>query len=420
MKFFLFIFFIGLRWISIAQVAESETYIRLAGNAYVVSGEQEAKITDRGLEDWTGDQAVVSVFFAVPAAGVYSLSLKAKGESRIKVVCGKKSYVVNLSAPAYRNIPVGKMRVADSGYVRIDFCPVEKKGKTFGEIEGIFLNGSSGNWVYVRDFSDYWGRRGPSVHLNYKMPDQPVEWFYNELLVPAEGEARGCYYMANGFAEGYFGIQYNSETERRILFSVWSPYHTSDPGKVPEDERVRLLRKGKGVYTGEFGDEGTGGQSYLKYNWKAGVTYPFLMQVYPDGKGNTVYTAYFYATEEEKWLLIASFLRPKTDTWYKFAYSFIENFIPEQGYLPRKGIFKNQWVRTSEGVWQEIVQAGFSFDATARAGVRKDYQGGLDGDEEFYLRNGGFFEDPTPYGMILIRKATHEPPLINFERLKRL
>lgn len=35
------------------------------------------------------------------------------------------------------------------------------------------------------------------------------------------------------------------------------------------------------MYTGEFGNEGSGGQSYLKYNWKAGNTYKFLLQKKP-------------------------------------------------------------------------------------------------------------------------------------------
>ena len=30
--------------------------------------------------------------------------------------------------------------------------------------------------------------------------------------------------MANGFGEGYFGIQVNGPNERRVLFSVWSPF----------------------------------------------------------------------------------------------------------------------------------------------------------------------------------------------------
>jgi hypothetical protein len=58
-----------------------------------------------------------------------------------------------------------------------------------------------------------------------------------------------------------------------------------------------LLKKGKDVHTGEFGNEGSGGQSYLKYNWKAGNTYRFLLKGEPVANNYTNYTAYFFATE---------------------------------------------------------------------------------------------------------------------------
>jgi hypothetical protein len=49
--------------------------------------------------------------------------------------------------------------------------------------------------------------------------------------------------MATGFAEGYFGMQVNSDQERRILFSIWSTYETDDPSRIPEDEKVILVKK---------------------------------------------------------------------------------------------------------------------------------------------------------------------------------
>jgi hypothetical protein len=62
-----------------------------------------------------------------------------------------------------------------------------------------------------------WGRRGPSVHLNYQIQKaQKFVVFYNELTILED--PIGSYFMANGFKEGYFGIQVNSKTERRVLF----------------------------------------------------------------------------------------------------------------------------------------------------------------------------------------------------------
>ena len=64
----------------------------------------------------------------------------------------------------------------------------------------------------------------------------------------------GSYFMANGFAEGYFGIQVNSETERIILFSLWSPFKTDDPTSIPEDQKIKLLKKGDDVISNDFGE----------------------------------------------------------------------------------------------------------------------------------------------------------------------
>ncbi len=60
----------------------------------------------------------------------------------------------------------------------------------------------------------------------------------------------GSYFMANGFGQGYFGIQVNSASERRILFSVWSPFSTNNPREIPDDQRITLLKKGEPVHAG--------------------------------------------------------------------------------------------------------------------------------------------------------------------------
>ena len=121
---------------------------------------------------------------------------------------------------------------------------------------------------FVRDNENhrfYFGRRDPSVHLSYFMPDDvDVKWFYNELVVDKGDDPIGSYFMANGFGEGYFGIQVNSNSERRILFSVWSPFVTDNPAEIPDSDKIVLLKKGKDVVTGEFGNDGSGGQSFMR------------------------------------------------------------------------------------------------------------------------------------------------------------
>ncbi|MGO4779994.1 DUF5077 domain-containing protein, partial [Lysobacter sp. 2RAB21] len=117
----------------------------------------------------------------------------------------------------------------------------------------------------------YWSRRGPSGHLGFAVPEN-TEYFYSELTVPRKYDPIGSYFMANGFAQGYFGIQVNSATERRVLFSVWDA----------PNGKTTLLKKGKDVIAQDFGGEGTGGQSFLRYDWKPGHTYRFITRARPD------------------------------------------------------------------------------------------------------------------------------------------
>jgi hypothetical protein len=225
-------------------------------------------------------------------------------------------------------------------------------------------------------------------------PGEQAEWFYNEVKVPAGQDLEGSYFMACGFAQGYFGMQVNSPTERHILFSVWSPFETDDPASVPDSQRIRVLKKGEGVHAQAFGHEGSGGQSYLNYRWKAGHTYKFLVHAQPAADRHTVFTAWLYAPEEGRWRLIASFSRPQTRTWLTGLYSFLENFDPEQGIYRRYVQFNHQWIRDTAGRWIELRRAEFTTDNTGRKGYRMDYAGGVQG-PAFYLENCGHFSTYT-------------------------
>jgi len=299
--------------------------------------------------------------------------------------------------------------LSKTGLEYADIGNVKLSGEAAGE-KVAFVKNNEGEYFY-------WGRRGPSVHLGYVMPDKTnAEWFYNEVTVPKGNDVLGSYFMADGFAEGYFGMQVNSPTERHILFSVWSPFKTDNPGQIPEDQKIKMLKKGEKVHTGEFGNEGSGGQSYLLYNWKAGNTYKFLMHAKPDGNMHTVYTAYFFAPELGKWQLIASFSRPQTNTYLKHLHSFLENFEPEQGTITRKVTFNNEWVADEKGKWTALNKARFTIDNTGIMGYRMDYAGGI-ADGAFYLKNCGFFNNYTIRNTIFERPSAGKLPKVEFDKL---
>jgi hypothetical protein len=258
------------------------------------------------------------------------------------------------------------------------------------------------------------------VHLNFDVPAEAkskVRWFYNEITVPTGMDVLGSYFMADGFGQGYFGMQVNSLTTRHVLFSVWSPFDTQDPKSIPDSMRIKLLKKGESVHAGEFGNEGSGGQSYMNYPWKAGSTYAFLLGAEPDSATRTtIFTAYFKDVAAGKWYLVASFKRPQKATYLTSLYSFVENFEPDNGDKIRRAYFDNQWVSTATGDWLELTKIMYTADATAKANFRKDYAGGLK-DGKFYLENGGFFDAFVPYSTPFSRQPAGHKPIINFKEL---
>jgi hypothetical protein len=388
------------------------TTVSLAGNAFVTSAPLGAteEITASGLANWTNASTVTSAYFRVAAAASVNVALDAKlaggASSTIRVSINGTPFDVQLSGAASKTYAVGTVNVAAPGYVKVDLKGLTKSGSTFGAVSALKIM-TTAPLNFANDPANYyWSRRGPSVHLGYTAPAN-TEYFYNEVTVPAGQDKIGSYYMANGFSQGYMGIQVNSPSERRVLFSVWD----ADNG-----ERTTLVSKGPGVVDNIFGGEGTGGQTYLVYNWAAGSTYRFITRARPDGAGSTDYSAWFFAPEAGSWRYIATWKRPAISTYLTGNHSFLENFLDYNGHLERRSLFGNQWARNVNGVWSELTTARFTGDATAVNAQRMDYAGGLE-NGQFYLRNGGFFANPVAIGQSFTRPATGLAPNVDVNTL---
>ena len=398
--------------------------IPMAGNSWAVNTFKKGKniITGKGVEKWNTRAVKIHTYFKTGVTGKIHMAIRAhvkSGTSKLQFQFGNELKTVSISNIEFDTLTIGTFNQENKGYQKLIISGVKKSSKNFADISDLLIYEErvDSQLTFVKnDF--YWGRRGPSVHLNYLLPETAgnIKWFYNELKIPEGNDVVGSYFMANGFGEGYFGIQVNSQTERRILFSVWSPFKTDHPEQIPEDEKVILLKKGAKVKAGNFGDEGSGGQSYRIYNWKPETSYRFLLKAVPSDNNCTDFTAYFYAPDTDHWELIASFRRPKTNTWLKQLHSFLENFIPENGNISRLGIYSNQWVCNASGEWTEVNKAKFTADATARKGARVDYSGGIL-KADFFLKNCGFFNENCVINTILLRRERHEQPTINFSAL---
>lgn len=407
----------------------AEWKVPLAGNAYRTSPTPgNHGFSRQGPVKWSSKSDVISVFFHLDQPSSVQLAINAtsiSGPSHLSASIGDQVLHFTVSESSSMPFMIGNTAKLAKGYARLDL-----RANPSGEFHAIeasellissdtealkvsFVQNNQGNMFY-------WGRRGPSVHLRYKVPRQtPLTYAYSEITVPVTQDPIGTYYMANGFGEGYFGIQVNSSTERRVLFSVWSPFRTDNPREIPADQKIIALGKGKDVHLGEFGNEGSGGQSYLVYPWEAGRTYRFLTEVIPNGDDKTTYTSWFGDVEKDEWRLIASFQRPKTDTHLRGFHSFLESFDPTRGHLVRRGDYGNVWVRDTDAKWHPCSEAVFSVDATGGGNHRLDFTGGSDG-EKFFLRNCGFFNEQGQPGATFERlHLPQAPPSIDFDSLPR-
>lgn len=397
--------------------------VPVTGNTYLAkpSSEYAQLLQTDGLRNWNQNSSDLVAYVRVPSAGVFALAMDTKitkGTATIKVEINNESRDVVVSSTSNSTQTVGEFSIEKPGYVAIKLKKSTSTDGVYPDIDKFRIGGSAtipaagadaslgldSNYFVTKDF--YWGQRGPSTHWTYLMPPVNVEWAYNEVTVPVGSDPIGTYYMVNGFAEGYGGLQVNSAQERRILFSVWSPFSTDDPKAIPEDKKIKVIAKGPNVYSGEFGNEGSGGQTYLRYPWVAGKTYKFLTQVKPNVEsGATDYSMYFYDPDSAKWNFVSTLRRPATNKWLTGFSSFLENFNPAYGADNRKVIYSNQWVKASTGAWFPITRATFSTDPTGGSRQRLDYFGAIE-NGGFMLSIDGFFNTFTkPYSIFSLPTA---------------
>jgi hypothetical protein len=297
---------------------------------------------------------------------------------------------------------LGSFTIADTGYQRIDVAVAGGSASPATIVDALLLDGPP---IATAHFNLDARRNAASVHLRFPTDSNDlITGFYSE--VTAVTDPVPTYYMACGFARGYFGMQVNSPTERRIIFSVWdaaSGNTARDRSTVAAENYTQLLAKGDGVVAEVFGNEGTGGHSHLVYPWKTGSTQRFFVTAKPAGSF-TVYTGYWFNPEKREWQLIASFRAAKDGKGLRRLYSFSEDFGGSTGNLRRKALYGAQWIRLADGSWKELTTATFSHDATGTSDRLDRFMGVEDG--RFFLSHGGFVPGYTASGTAFTRPAS--------------
>ncbi len=376
-------------------------------------------INKLGILPWSDKERVAKVYFYVNMPTGLKLLLN------IKNVITNCVLSVKLDNNKAQDITVkkgdtilslGANTIKDSGYHFVEIKGIN--GDRFPLITSLTIEKSSLATILFNK-SNYKG--AASTHLRYTVPgDSAVKWFYTEVNVPDEvANSVNAYYETNGFHSGYGGIQINNPHERRFIFSIWSLFKTDDPKQIPHDYIVHLNKKGTNVFTGDFGDEGSGGHSHLVYPWVTNRTYRFLTGIASLVGDSATYVGYFAAPEDNyKWHLLSKWTQNKTDTktGFKHLYAFVENF-GDNGDDFFKAYYSNQWAITFNGNWIELTEAKFTTTANYKTHLRFDYGAGVE-NGKFYMFTGGFKKlKNINAGDVITRPAVGKHVPIDFETL---
>ncbi len=397
-----------------------EEWLRVpAFTAYIYPDANGARVNERrGVTRWVDPRQSVRWYGLFRNAGEVSvkvdLQLPDAREYRFRLTIDSQAREVTLTGgnEAKSVADFGTFVIANVGYQAIVLESLSDAGVgepegSLGIVQSLQITGPATKDVH---FNLKERRNAASVHLMYPVSDATdIAAFYCE--VTAVEEPTSTFYMACGWHRGYFGMQVNSPTERRIIFSVWdSGNEAVDRKKVADIDRVQLVAKGDGVYSGDFGNEGTGGHSHLKVLWKTGEKQRFLVTAEPVEETFTIFSGYWLDPDKQEWMLISSWKAPKEGGYLKRPHSFSENFWGDNGHFVRKARYGNQWIQSSKGDWLELTTARFSHDGTGNADRLDRFMGVEEG--EFFLGHGGFVEGYCKFGDSFDRPATNMPPSV--------
>lgn len=187
-----------------------------------------------------------------------------------------------------------------------------------------------------------------SAHNSWVVPDGfgNVVQMISSIRVPAGSDPEGTYWMANGFHQGYLGMQRNGIHERRILFAIW------DDG---QGSQVDTLSQGENITVEPFGGEGTGYHAFAYYNWKTEQTVYFKLTADIDTEKNgATYTGYYSVDEGQHWEILASFFAERQPYYLEGLWGFLEDFGGTG--VMREGYWGNATITNSEGQTIPITQ----------------------------------------------------------------
>lgn len=361
-----------------------------------------------------GQSATSYVYFVAGEQPHFTLTAEGKGEVELSVP-EQKTTVVKIDSKKPKDYKVATFRSTKDGYMVLHLRLLNPGDKV--KISNLTVSGVNKEPVFIHEkMANHFALRGPSCHLNYGAAGRrsEIDWATISVTVPKDYDQEGSYYMALGFDGGYFGIQNNGRGRRNALFSVWNTEDSDNPNTVAEANRVQVVDHGEGVTVKDFGNEGSGKQSFIDAGWQPDHTYRFLLHASRADSNSVDYSAWMYNSDTDKWIYLSTLRRPNTKKLLTGLHSFLENFSPMQGDKTRKAYYHDGWAHRVDGEWAPFKRAFLSCDGTGNNGKRLDFNGGVE-QGRYFLMNGGYFDRAEEIDrMLSVDDAAGEAPDIDF------
>ena len=203
----------------------------------------------------------------------------------------------------------------------------------------------------------------PSIHVRYKESDAAS--FYSEVTV--KRVVPGTYFAVTGWHNGYFGMQERIDGKRVLIFSVWGSTN-DNPATMAKKDLVNLIDKDPAMRIAQFGNEGSGAQALLDFDWKANTTYAFMVKAkIVDDRAE--YAGYVRTPEAKRWRHLVTFSTPHNPTLLRGLHSFVEDFRRDDSSAKevRRATFSNAWIRKPDGSTLRLLSTTMT---TAPSGAR--------------------------------------------------
>jgi hypothetical protein len=217
--------------------AHAQAQLRVpAFTAYLEPNPDGARFASRsGISDWKDPSLKVLWFGDIKNPGKLDCSvelrLSAGAETKLRLTVAGKSR--DAAAKGMGGDPVkvdfGSFDIPTTGYLKFTLESLNAPGHAAGDLQALLLDGPAAVGAH---FNLKERRNAASVHLAYPVEGATnVGEFYCE--VTGVEAPLWTYFEACGWHRGYLGMQVNSPTERRLIFSVWdSGGESKDRNKV--------------------------------------------------------------------------------------------------------------------------------------------------------------------------------------------